>query len=189
MPSRITQPTPLCRCRHPTWAGLVTRRQPVARRVADRLATSSRAGAQAGRPRLALDWHDRTVDPSRKSGQRSRAVRSGRAVAVAKGEKVRVGRAPGPGPMPGTNPNTQDTHAGSTATSRRTNGLCATREYQPDPTADADGLRATITRPLRAPRNQLTARAPRWALTARAPAGTNRPVGRGGLTGLCASGY
>jgi hypothetical protein len=80
-PVRPTGPnnqTPCCWCSHPTWAGLGTRRQPVARRVLDRLATSSRVGAQAGRPRLALDCHDRTVDPSRKCGQRSRAVSSRR---------------------------------------------------------------------------------------------------------------
>ena len=80
-PVRPTGPnnqTPCCWCSHPTWAGLGTRRQPVARRVLDRLATSSRVGAQAGRPRLALDCHDRTVDHSRKCGQRSRAVSSRR---------------------------------------------------------------------------------------------------------------
>jgi hypothetical protein len=65
---------PSCRCLRPTWAGLAPRRQGLARRVTDRLATSGRGGAQAGGPRLALDWHDRSVDPSRRSGQRSRAV-------------------------------------------------------------------------------------------------------------------
>ena len=47
--------TPFRRCRHPTWAGLAPRRRRAARRVADRLATRGRGGAQAGRPRLALD--------------------------------------------------------------------------------------------------------------------------------------
>lgn len=79
--------TPFRRCRHPTWAGLAPRRRRVARRVADRLATRGRGAAQAGRPRLALDWHDRYVDPSRRSGHRSRAFcsRAGGAAAMWEG--------------------------------------------------------------------------------------------------------
>ena len=54
--NRFTQhQTPFCRFRHPTWAGLAPVRRRVARRVADRLASRGRGGAQAGRPRLALD--------------------------------------------------------------------------------------------------------------------------------------
>ena len=79
--------TPFRRCRHPTWAGLAPRRRRVARRVADRLATRGRGAAQAGRPRLALDWHDRYVDPSRRCGHRSRAFCS-----RAGGRRGHVGR-------------------------------------------------------------------------------------------------
>ena len=171
--------TPFRRCRHPTWAGLAPRRRRVARRVADRLATRGRGAAQAGRPRLALDWHDRYVDPSRRSGHRSRAFcsRAGGAAAMWEGPM------PARGSSSSQNPNTQATHAGPTATPRPTHGLCATRGTDPG-------------RPGRqARRRTLTAREPntfcvigqlRIPLTARAPPGVlTRRATR--TNGLCAN--
>jgi len=151
-------------------------------RVADRLATRGRGAAQAGRPRLALDWHDRYVDPSGPAGGvgigRERSV-PGRAAPRPCGKD----QCPARGSSSSQNPNTQATHAGPTATPRPTHGLCATRGTDPG-------------RPGRqARRRTLTAREPntlcaigqlRIPLTARAPPGvlTRRTAH---TDGLCAN--
>ena len=124
-------------------------------------------------------WHDRYVDPSRRSGHRSRAFcsRAGGAAAMWEGPM------PARGSSSSQNPNTQATHAGPKATPRPTHGLCATRGTDPG-------------RPGRqARRRTLTAREPntlcaigqlRIPLTARAPPGvlTRRTAH---TDGLCAN--
>ena len=153
--------------------------------------------------KASLTWHDRYVDPSRRSGHRSRAFCS-----RAGGRRGHVGRTQCQvqGSSSLQNPNTQATHAGPTATPRPTHGLCASRGTDPGrpgppgPEAPADGQCAKYLLYARAAPHPITARAPPGVLTRR----TAHPDGlcanhlglqhrlltnHDGTDGLCARGY